>query len=427
MDHFKYHNGVLCAEDIPVSEIAAAVGTPFYCYSTATIERHYTVLTDALAHLPATICYAVKANSNQSVIRTLAALGAGADVVSDGELIRALEAGIPADKIVFSGVGKTESELALALEKDILQINIESEPELERLNAVAKSLGKVAPVALRINPDVDAGSHDKISTGRKEDKFGIEWTLVHEVFTRACEMKNIRPVGLAVHIGSQLTALEPFQNAFLKLRDMVAILQAEGHEIQRLDVGGGLGIPYDGGEVPTPTEYGQMVGDVLGELGCELLFEPGRLIVGNAGLLVTKVVYIKEGATRNFVIVDAAMNDLMRPSLYNARHDIVPVDEAAEGADSATVDVVGPVCETGDTFATELRLPPVKQDDLLAIRSTGAYGAVMASTYNSRALVPEVLVKDNQFAIVRERVEIDALLRHETLPSWLPEAPQKKG
>jgi len=426
MDHFNYHNGVLCAEDVPVSEIAAEVGTPFYCYSTATVERHYTVLADALSHLPATICYAVKANSNQSIIRTLAALGAGADVVSDGELIRAFEAGIPANKIVFSGVGKTASELALALEKDILQINIESEPELERLNDVAKSLGKVAPVALRINPDVDAGSHNKITTGRKEDKFGIEWTLVHEVFTRAAEMENIQPIGLAVHIGSQLTALDPFKNAFLKLRDMVAILQAEGYEIQRLDVGGGLGIPYDGGEVPTPAEYGQMVGDVLGELGCDLLFEPGRVIVGNAGVLVTKVVYVKQGATRDFVIIDAAMNDLMRPSLYNARHDIVPVIASAEDevADE-TVDVVGPVCETGDTFATEMRLPSVKQDDLLAIRSAGAYGAVMSSTYNSRALVPEVLVKDNQFAIVRERVEIDALLRHETLPNWLPEAPRK--
>ncbi|MAI11326.1 MAG: diaminopimelate decarboxylase [Rhodospirillaceae bacterium TMED167] len=424
MDHFTYKNGVLFAEDVPIASIASEVGTPFYCYSAATIERHYTVLADALSDLPATICYAVKANSNQAVIRTLATLGAGADVVSDGELIRALQAGIPAHKIVFSGVGKTEAELALALEKDILQINIESVPELERLDAVAKSLRKTAPVALRINPDIDAESHDKISTGRKEDKFGIEWPLVHEVFTRAAALENVQPVGLAVHIGSQLTALEPFKNAFLKLRDMVALLRAEGHEIQRLDVGGGLGIPYDGADVPSPAAYVRVVVDTLGDLECDLLFEPGRMIVGNAGLLVTKVVYIKEGAARNFVIIDAAMNDLMRPSLYGARHEIVPVTEAAESAEMTAVDVVGPVCETGDTFATELRMPPVGQDDLLALRSAGAYGAVMASTYNSRALVPEILVKGDQYAIVRERVDIDALLRHEKLPNWLSAAPK---
>ena len=424
MDHFTYQNGVLFAEDVPVSDIASEVGTPFYCYSTATIERHYTVLADALSDLPATICYAVKANSNQAVIRTLATLGAGADVVSDGELIRALQAGIPAHKIVFSGVGKTEAELALALEKDILQINIESVPELERLDAVAKSLRKTAPVALRINPDIDAESHDKISTGRKEDKFGIEWPLVHEVFTRAAALENVQPVGLAVHIGSQLTALEPFKNAFLKLRDMVALLRAAGHEIQRLDIGGGLGISYGVADVPSPAAYGRVVSDTLGDLECELIFEPGRMIVGNAGLLVTKVVYIKEGAARDFVIIDAAMNDLMRPSLYGARHEIVPVTEAEESAEMTAVDVVGPVCETGDTFATELRMPPVGQDDLLALRSAGAYGAVMASTYNSRALVPEILVKGDQYAIVRERVDIDALLRHEKLPNWLSAAPK---
>ncbi|MDG2032483.1 MAG: diaminopimelate decarboxylase [Rhodospirillales bacterium] len=424
MDHFTYQNGVLFAEDVPVSDIASEVGTPFYCYSTATIERHYTVFAKALSDLPATICYAVKANSNQAVIRTLATLGAGADVVSDGELIRALQAGIPAHKIVFSGVGKTEAELALALKKDILQINIESMPELERLDAVAKSLRKTAPAALRINPDIDAGSHDKISTGRKEDKFGIEWPLVHEVFTRAAALENVRPVGLAVHIGSQLTALEPFKNAFLKLRDMVALLRAEGHEIQRLDVGGGLGIPYNGTDVPSPATYGRVVADTLGDLECELLFEPGRVIVGNAGLLITKVIYIKEGAARDFVIIDAAMNDLMRPSLYGAHHEIVPVTEAAEGAEVTAVDVVGPVCETSDTFATELRMPLVGQNDLLALRSAGAYGAVMASTYNSRALVPEILVKGNQYSVVRERVDIDALLRHERLPDWLSAPPK---
>ena len=294
MDHFAYQNGVLFAEDICCSDISSEVGTPFYYYSTATIERHFTILADALNDLRATICYAVKANSNQAVIRTLATLGAGADVVSDGELIRALQAGIPADKIVFSGVGKTAAELALALEKDILQINIESVAELERLNVIAKSMRKTAPVALRINPDIDAGSHDKISTGRKEDKFGIEWPLVHEVFTRAAALENIQPIGLAVHIGSQLTALKPFENAFLKLRDMVALLRAAGHEIQRLDVGGGLGIPYDGTDVPSPAAYGRVVADTLGDLECEFLFEPGRMIVGNAGLLVTKVLYVKK-------------------------------------------------------------------------------------------------------------------------------------
>ena len=424
MDHFTYQNGVLCAEDVKVSDIVSEVGTPFYCYSTATIERHYKVLASALSGLPATICYAVKANSNQAVIRTLATLGAGADVVSDGELIRALQAGIPAHKIVFSGVGKTEAELALALEKDILQINIESVPELERLNAVAKSLRKTAPVALRINPDIDAGSHDKISTGRRGDKFGIEWPLVHEVFSHATELENIQPVGLAVHIGSQLTALKPFKSAFRKLRDMVDLLREAGHEIQRLDVGGGLGIPYDGSDVPSPSAYGKAVADTLGDLECELLFEPGRMLVGNAGILVTKVVYVKNGTARDFVIIDAAMNDLIRPSLYGARHEIIPIMEAAESAIMTTVDVVGPVCETGDTFATELRMSPVGQDDLLALRSAGAYGAVMASTYNSRALVPEILVRGDQFAVVRERVNIDALLRHERLPNWLSAAPK---
>ena len=424
MDHFTYRNGVLFAEDVKVSDIVSEVGTPFYCYSTATIERHYTVLASALSGLPATICYAVKANSNQAVIRTLANLGAGADVVSDGELTRALQAGIPPHKIVFSGVGKTEAELALALEKDILQINIESVPELERLNSVAKAVRKIAPVALRINPDIDAGSHDKISTGRKGDKFGIEWPLVHEVFSRASVLENIQPVGLAVHIGSQLTALKPFKSAFRKLRDMVDLLREAGHEIQRLDVGGGLGIPYDGSDVPSPSAYGRAVAETLGDLECELLFEPGRMIVGNAGILVTKVVYLKNGTARNFVIIDAAMNDLIRPSLYGARHEIIPITEAAESAVMAAVDVVGPVCETGDTFATELQMSPVGQDDLLALRSAGAYGAVMASTYNSRALVPEILVKGDQFAVVRERVNIDALLRHERLPNWLSAAPK---
>ncbi|MFP6760760.1 MAG: diaminopimelate decarboxylase, partial [Rhodospirillales bacterium] len=325
MSYFDYQNGELNAERVPISRIASQVGTPFYCYSASTIELHYAAFADALNHMQSTICYAVKANSNIAVIRTLAQLGAGADVVSDGELIRALEAGVPPKKIVFSGVGKTASELALALEKDILQINIESEPELERLNEVTQSLGKSAQVAFRINPNVDAGSHDKISTGRQEDKFGIEWPKVSKVFSQATEMEYIEPIGLAVHIGSQLTDLVPFRSAFLKLHDLATGLMAEGFEIKRLDVGGGLGISYDGSPVSTSLEYAQLVSEILGDLNCDLLFEPGRVIIGDAGILVTKVIYVKKGPTRTFLIVDAAMNDFLRPSLYGAQHEILPI------------------------------------------------------------------------------------------------------
>ncbi len=418
MDHFDYKNGALAAEDMPISDIAEAVGTPFYCYSTATIERHYRVFAEALAGLSATICYAVKANSNIAVIKTLADLGAGADVVSSGELTRALKAGVPADKIVFSGVGKTRDELAHALQENILQINIESEPELQALNEVAGSMGVTAPVAFRINPDIDAHTHDKISTGRSEDKFGIEWTRIHDVITRASDLANIEIAGLAMHIGSQLTELEPFRQAFIRLRDVVAILRADGHNLPRLDLGGGLGIPYDAAATPSPADYGKVVTEVLGDLEAELLFEPGRLIVGNAGILVTRIVYVKEGATRRFLILDAAMNDLVRPSLYEAKHDIVPVSEPNSGANLERVDVVGPVCETGDTFATELDLPSAEAGDLLAIRSAGAYGAVMASTYNSRALIPEVMVNGNAYSIIRERIDPDTLINYENLPNW---------
>jgi diaminopimelate decarboxylase len=418
MDHFEYKNGALAAEDVPVSEIAEAVGTPFYCYSTATIERHFRVFEEALSGLSATICYAVKANSNLAVIKTLADMGAGADVVSSGELMRALKAGVPAHKIVFSGVGKTRDELTHALNEGILQINIESEPELHLLNEVAGTLGKKAEVAFRINPDVDAHTHDKISTGRSEDKFGIEWTRIHDVITRANKLPNIEIAGLAMHIGSQLTELQPFRDAFIRLRDVVAILRADGHAIPRLDPGGGLGIPYDNSPTPSPAEYGKVVKEVLGDLDCDLLFEPGRLIVGNAGILVTQVVYIKEGATRRFLILDAAMNDLMRPSLYDAKHDIISVVEPIDGANLERVDVVGPVCETGDTFATELDLPAAEAGDLLVIRSAGAYGAVMASTYNSRALIPEVMVKGSAYSIIRERIEPETLIKYESLPNW---------
>jgi diaminopimelate decarboxylase len=417
MDHFNYRDGALCAEDATIAEIAQAVGTPFYCYSSATLERHYRVFAEALAGLPATICFAVKANSNLAVLRTLGALGAGADVVSGGELTRALTAGIPASRIVFSGVGKTDAEIEQALAAGILQINVESEPELAAVDRVAGRLGKRAQVSLRINPDVDAHTHAKITTGRTENKFGVEWTEAHRVVSRAKALRNLEVVGLAVHIGSQLTELQPFREAFIRVRDIVAMLRADGLTIRRLDLGGGLGIPYDDTPTPSPADYGQVVRETLGDLGCDLMFEPGRLIVGNAGILVTKVIYVKEGATRRFVIVDAAMNDLLRPALYDAKHEIVPV-QLTNGAPEA-VDVVGPVCETGDTFATGLELAPVKAGDLLAIRTAGAYGSVMSSTYNSRDLVPEVLVRGREFAIVRRRMGLQTFLDHEQFPAWL--------
>jgi diaminopimelate decarboxylase len=419
MDHFLYRNGELWAEDVPLSSIREAVGTPFYCYSSATITRHYQVFTEALDGLPALVCYSVKANSNLAVIRTLAGLGAGVDVVSGGELTRALRAGVPADRIVFSGVGKTRPEIAAALAAGILQINIESEPELDLVDAVAGGLGLRAPVAIRINPDIDAHTHDKISTGRGEDKFGIEWGRAHEIVTRAGNLGHVELVGLAMHIGSQLTELTPFRDAFQRLRGVVAALRADGVDIQRLDVGGGLGIPYGEEPVPGPADYGRLVREILGDLDCRLLFEPGRLIVGNAGILVTKVIYVKEGATRRFVIVDAAMNDLLRPSLYDARHEIVPLLAPTPGGAMDPADVVGPVCETGDTFATELMLPRLEAGDGLAVRTAGAYGAVMASSYNSRDLVPEVMVKGNKFAVIRRRVTTEDYLDYEATPDWL--------
>ncbi len=420
MDHFTYNNGTLCAEDVPLDAIAAEVGTPFYCYSSATIERHFRVFTEALQPLPATLCYSVKANSNLAVIRTMAEMGAGADVVSGGELIRALKAGVPPERIVFSGVGKSKEEIAQAIDAGISQINVESEPEIAAINEVAAARGTKAPIALRINPDIDAGSHDKISTGRSEDKFGIEWTRAHEVFTAAAALPNVVPMGLAMHIGSQLANLQPFRDAFVRLRDVAAMLKADGLEIQTLDLGGGLGIPYDGSTLPTPAEYGAMVKDIFADLDYRLLFEPGRVIVGNAGILVTRVLYIKEGATRRFVILDAAMNDLMRPALYGAHHEMVAVADPGQSP-REPADVVGPICETGDAFGNGVSLPPLKAGDLLAIRTAGAYGAVMASMYNSRALVPEVLVKDSNFAVVRERLGIEELLSHEKMPGWLPQ------
>ncbi len=417
MDHFNYRNGALCAEDVAIADIAEAVGTPFYCYSAATLERHYRIFTEALSGLDATVCFSVKSNGNLAVLRTLANLGAGADVVSGGELKRALAAGMQADRIVFSGVGKTESEIEQALVANIRSINAESEPELAAIDRVAKRLDKRAQVMLRINPDVDAHTHAKITTGLNENKFGIEWTAAHQVIVRARALANVQIVGLAVHIGSQMTDLEPFREAFIRVRDVVAMLRADGIAITHLDLGGGLGVPYDGSETPPPADYGRIVRETVGDLGCRLAFEPGRLIVGNAGILVTKVVYVKDGATRRFVIVDTAMNDLLRPALYDAKHEIVPV--AATNQASEVVDVVGPVCETGDTFATQVALAPVKAGDYLAIRTAGAYGSVMASTYNSRDLVPEVLVRGAEFAVVRRRMGLQAFLDYEQFPAWL--------
>lgn len=423
MDHFQYKDGQLCAESVPLARIAEAVGTPFYCYSTATIERHYQVFAQALEGLPSTICYAVKANGNTAVIRTLSDLGAGADVVSGGELKRALVGRIPGEKIVFSGIAKTGVEMAAALDAGVLQINVESEPELQLLNQVALQKGVRAPVALRVNPDVDAQTHEKITTGKRENKFGIEWTRVREVYTLAATLPGINPVGVAVHIGSQITSLAPFKAAYSRVRDLVAALRADGHTIKRIDLGGGLGIPYgDTGDEhtpPSPGEYGQMIKSVVGDLGCHIVVEPGRVIMGNAGVMVARIVYLKEGATRTFAIVDAAMNDLIRPTLYNAFHTIAAVAEPPAGTELRKMDVVGPVCESGDIFGSDRLLPGMESGDLLVFRTAGAYGAVQASAYNSRPLIPEVMVKGDAFALVRERISTDDMLSRESVPDWM--------
>lgn len=419
MHHFTHRNGVLYAEDVPVPAIAAEVGTPFYCYSTATLTRHYRVFDEAFAGLDHTVCYSLKANSNQAVIATLARLGAGADVVSGGELRRALAAGIPPEKIVFSGVGKTEAELAFGLETGIGCFNVESEDELGFLTGAAEERGMEAPVSIRINPDVDARTHEKISTGRKENKFGIPFTRAREVYREAAAMDGIRIVGIDTHIGSQLTELEPFDNAFALLSELVVELRADGHAIEHVDLGGGLGIPYRDDEAapPLPTAYADIVKKHMNKIGCRVIFEPGRLIAGNAGILVTEVVYVKEGHDRTFVVVDAAMNDLIRPTLYDAYHRIGPVRE--RNAAEITCDIVGPVCEAGDFFAHGRALQEQRPGDLLAIYSAGAYGAVQAGTYNSRLLVPEVLVKDDEFAVVRPRQTYEELIGLDRLPDWL--------
>ena len=423
MNHFQYRNGILHAEDVPLPEIAAQVGTPFYCYSTATIERHYKVFSQAFEDIPALVCYAMKANSNQAVLKTLARLGSGADVVSGGELKRALDAGIPAGKILFSGVGKTDAEMDAAIEADILCFNVESIPELKALSARAVTLGKSARVSFRINPDVDAKTHAKISTGKKEDKFGIPWDEAEHVYAMAADLPGIEVTGIDMHIGSQITELEPFDRAFSKLEGLVRRLREHGHLIRHVDLGGGLGIPYqsDNEPPPGPDAYAETVKRHVRALECEVMFEPGRLIVGNAGILVGSVIFRKDAdaSEKTFIIADAAMNDLIRPTLYEAWHDIKPVIEPKPDAEWIVADVVGPVCETGDYLARGRNLPAIERGDLFAVYSSGAYGAVQASTYNTRPLVPEVLVKGDRFEVVRPRMSVDELIAMDRVPDWL--------
>ncbi|MEM9049812.1 MAG: diaminopimelate decarboxylase [Pseudomonadota bacterium] len=424
MDHFRYRDGVLYAEDVPLPDIAAAVGTPAYIYSTATLTRHLGLFHEALKGLPHLVCYAMKANSNLAVVRLLASLGAGMDTVSGGEIARALRAGVPAERIVFSGVGKTEDEIRLAVEANIRQFNVESEPELERISAIASALGRRVPITIRVNPDVDARTHAKIATGKAENKFGVPIARARAVYAQAARLPGVEIVGVDMHIGSQLTDLAPFEAAYAKLADLVSALRADGHAIRRLDLGGGLGIPYarDNAAPPLPMEYGAVVRRTVGHLGCEIEIEPGRLIAGNAGLLLASVVYVKEGEGRRFLILDAAMNDLIRPAMYEAFHEVVPVREPPVGAETQPCDIVGPVCETGDTFARSRPMPAVAAGALVAFRTAGAYGAVMASEYNSRPLVPEVLVHGDHFDVVRARPSIEEMLDRDTIPEWLTES-----
>ncbi len=423
MDHFSYQNGELFAEGVALRTIAEEVGTPFYCYSTATMTRHFQVFRDALEGLDATICYAMKANGNIAVLRTLASLGAGADVVSGGEMQRALAAGVPASKIVFSGVGKTDAELAAAIDAGIMQVNVESEPELHALSAVASAKGAEVNVSIRVNPDVDAQTHEKITTGKSENKFGIAIDSARDVCEVTAGLSGIRIVGVAMHIGSQLRDLEPYRKAYGSGVQLIHQLREDGHVIDRIDLGGGLGIPYfedgEGDDLPSPADYGAMVKEVIGDLDCRVILEPGRVIMGNAGILVANVIYVKQGPTRRFLIVDAAMNDLLRPSLYSAHHAIETILQPPAGAVYEPVDVVGPICESGDTFAKDRMLPPVEAGELIAFRSAGAYGSVMASSYNARPLAPEVMVNGDSFAVIRRRMDVADMMAFENMPDWL--------
>ncbi len=420
MHHFTYRDGSLHAEDVALKLLAEEVGTPFYCYSTATLERHYRVMDKAFDGTDHMICYAMKANSNQAVIKTMADLGSGMDVVSEGELRRALAAGVAARKIVFSGVGKAAREMAFALKEGIACFNVESEPELELLSQIANRVGQRANVSIRINPDVDAKTHAKITTGKADNKFGISWLRASQVYARAAALPAIDVAGIDMHIGSQITELEPFEKAYRLMADLARQLLNEGHAIKHLDLGGGLGVPYRGDNdiPPHPDEYGAMVKRVLGPLGLKLVLEPGRMFVANAGIMVTRVIYRKETDARVFVIQDGAMNDLIRPTLYDAHHDIWPIDEALLSRDLVATDVVGPVCESGDYLAKERRLPPLQQGDLMAVMTAGAYGAVQSGTYNTRPLIPEVLVKGSQWTVVRPRQSYEELIGLDRLAPW---------
>jgi len=427
MHHFAYRRGVsqanvLHAEEVDLCELASSVGTPFYCYSTATLRRHYQVFADAFAARPDTlVCYSIKANSNLGVLATLAALGAGMDVVSEGELRRALAVGVPGERIAFSGVGKTREEMAFALDAGIFAFNVESEPELRALSEVAEGLGQTARIAFRVNPDVDAKTHHKISTGKAEDKFGVPFDQAASLYRAAQDLPGIEPAGVHMHIGSQITELAPFQNAFALLTELVGSLRAAGLDIGFVNLGGGLGIPYrtDTPPPPLPTDYARLVHETLGALDVRLLFEPGRMIAGNAGILVSRVLYVKTDPGKTFTIVDAAMNDLIRPTLYDAYHQILPVVEPDPDTPTVVSDVVGPVCETGDFLAKARSLPALRPDDLIAVMTAGAYGAVQASSYNSRLLVPEVLVSGDRYCVTRPRPSYDDMLAAERLPDWL--------
>lgn len=421
MHHFHYKSGLLHAEGVSLAHIAAEVGTPFYCYSTATLVRHYEVLSKAFSGQNALICFAIKANSNQAVLKTMARLGAGMDVVSEGELRRARAAGVPASKIIFAGVGKTRGEMAYALEEGILGFNVESEPELKALSEVATAIGRTASIAIRVNPDVDAKTHAKISTGKAENKFGVPYADARRLYADAAKLPGIKISGIHMHIGSQITDLAPFRDAFRLMADLARDLKADGLALEHLDIGGGLGVPYRGANdiPPTPDEYAAVVKETLGGLGLKIVLEPGRMIVGNAGVLVSKVIYVKEGTDKTFTIVDAAMNDLIRPTLYEAYHDIWPVTESRSELAPIQQDIVGPVCETGDFLAEDRALPPLDANDLIAVMTAGAYGAVMSSTYNSRLLIPEVLVDGDNYAVVRPRPTYDDLIGADHLPPWL--------
>lgn len=421
MDHFLYRDGQLFAEDVPVAEIAASVGTPFYLYSSATLLRHYGLFDAALDGMPHMVCFAMKSLSNIAILKLLGDAGAGMDVVSGGEYLRARAAGVPGDRIVFSGIGKTREEMRLALQGGIRQFNVESEPEMVALDEVARSLGLVAPITVRVNPDVDARTHAKIATGKSENKFGIPIARARAVYALAARLPGLKVIGIDVHIGSQLTELAPFELAYLKVAELTEVLRADGHTISRLDLGGGLGIPYTRGNEapPLPSDYGALIRRCVGHLGCEIEIEPGRLISGNAGILVSRVIYVKSGEGRDFLILDGAMNDLIRPAMYDAHHDIIPVVEPVAGVEQRAFDIVGPVCESGDTFARGRMMPPVEAGDLVAFRSAGAYGAVMASEYNSRPLIPEVLVKGDQFAVIRARPTYEEMISRDSIPQWV--------